>query len=82
MGSRSPIPYPSNYATKYSSDYDLIMEVKRHAIAGTEEEDPQAHLMFFGTLCGTSKTKDVCRELVLLSIFRFSLKDDAETCFN
>ena len=43
------------------------MEVKKHAFVGTEEEeDPQAHLIFFHTLCGTFKLKDMSREFILL----------------
>ena len=57
--SRSPIVYPTNYAKEYSIDCDLIAEVGKHAFVGTEEEDPQAHLMFFDTLCGTFKLKYV-----------------------
>mgnify|MGYP000923882770 CR=1 FL=1 len=71
LTSRSPIVYPTNYAKEYSIDCDLIMEVKRHAFAGTQEEDPQAHLMFFDTLCGTFKLKDVSREFIL---FKKALK--------
>ena len=66
--SRSPIVYPTNYAQEYSIDCDLITEVRNHAFAGTEEEDPQAHLMMFDTLCGTFKLKDVSREFVLLRL--------------
>ena len=58
LTSRSPIVYPTNYAKEYMIDCDLIVEVRKHAFAGTEEEDPQAHLMFFYTLRGTFKLKD------------------------
>ena len=76
------IIYPTNYATEYSIDCDLIQEVSKHAFARTIEEDPQAHLMFFDTLCGTFKIKDVSLEFVLLRLFKFSLKDDAEIWYN
>ena len=56
--SRSPIVYPTNYAKEYPVDCDLIAEIRKHTFAGTKEEDPQAHLMFFDTLCGTFKMKD------------------------
>ena len=82
MGSRSPIVYPTNFATEYSIGCDLIREVRKHAFSGTEEEDPQAHLMFFDALCGTFKIKDVSREFVLLKLFKFSLKDKAEEWYN
>jgi hypothetical protein len=59
LGSRSPVVYPTNYPTEYSIDCSLIQEIKKHAFAGSEEEDHQAHLMFFDTLCGTFKIKDV-----------------------
>ena len=68
--SRSPIVYPTNYAKEYSIDCDLIAEVRKHAFAGIEEKDPQAHLTFFDSLCGTFKLKDVSREFVLLRLFR------------
>ena len=77
-----PIVYPTNYATEYSIDCDLIQEVKRHAFAGTKDEDPQAHLMFFYTLCGTFKINDVSQEFVLLRLFKFTLKDKAEEWYN
>ena len=48
------------------------------AVAGTEEENPQAHLMFFDTLCGTFKMKDVSPEFVLLRLLKFALNDDAQ----
>ena len=59
LTSRSPIVYPTNYAKEYLIDYDLIAEVRKHAFVVSKEEDPQAHLMFFDTLCGTFKLKDV-----------------------
>ena len=58
--SRSPIVYPTNYAKEYSIDCDLIAKVIKHAFAGPEKEDPQEHLMFFDTLCGTFKMKYMC----------------------
>ena len=80
--SRSPIVYPTNYAQEYSIDCDLIVEVRKHTFAGIEEQEPQAHLLTFDTLCGTFKLKYVSREFVLLRLFRFSLKDDVEKCYN
>ena len=79
MGSRSHIIYPTNYATKYLIDYS---QVKKHAFSETKEEDPQAHLMFFDALWGTSKIKDLSRVFVLLELFKFSLKDKVEQWYN
>lgn len=53
MGSRSHIVYPTNFATEYSTDCELIHEVQKHAFTGDEEEEPQVHLMFSDALCGT-----------------------------
>jgi hypothetical protein len=54
LTSRYPIVYPTNYAKEYSIDCDLIAEVRK------------PHLMFFDTLYGTFKLKDVSRGFVLL----------------